>query len=159
MCTMNRTREEREVSHNHYSETTQEQLTSIMNSQEPISTTTCMKLETEAKKKPVQVSLKPIDADDLKSIKKDDPFLYYSIPEVRKAAMVGRHIGVSELGGILDTMNDKGQSESVVKRQTRISFECPLDVCLMDELGLSDDEFEDSDGEEFLEFILAQLNG
>mmetsp|Transcript_43467 Transcript_43467/g.74183 ORF Transcript_43467/g.74183 Transcript_43467/m.74183 type:complete len:137 (-) Transcript_43467:282-692(-) len=108
------------------------------------SISTTLNMETAAKEKPVQVSLKRIDADDLKSIKKDDPFLYYSIPEVRKAAMVGRHIGVSELGGILDTMNDKGQSESVVKRQTRISFECPLDVCLMDELGLSDDEFEDS---------------
>mmetsp|Transcript_43466 Transcript_43466/g.74182 ORF Transcript_43466/g.74182 Transcript_43466/m.74182 type:complete len:137 (-) Transcript_43466:282-692(-) len=108
------------------------------------SISTTLNMETAAKEKPVQVSLKRIDADDLKSIKKDDPFLYYSIPEVRKAAMAGRDIDMSELGGILETMNDKDQTQSTVKRQTRISFECPLDVCLMDKLGLSDDEFEDS---------------
>ena len=63
--------------------------------------------------------------DDLNSIQKQDPFMYYSIPEVRSAKMLMRDIDMSNL-------SPRSQK---VSRSTCISFECHPDLLYEDLLN------------------------
>jgi len=105
--------------------------------------------------------------DDLKSIKQQDPFMYYSIPSVRRAKVLmknemdidtsnlGEHIPrrsrVSTVHGVDDSTNRQEQEEDAqmkVTRSTRISFECHPDLILEDifnEMYLHDDLDDDDD--------------
>ena len=77
------------------------------------------KLMDEKPKK--EVDIKNITSqDDLKSIQKQDPFMYYSIPEVRSARVLMRDIDMSNL-------SPRSQK---VSRSTCISFECHPDLLL-----------------------------
>ncbi len=80
-----------------------------------------------------------LSEDDLKALKKQDPFLYYSIPTVRAAAVrrgsMDTPSSVQQNAG-LDTQSHRRvscpdrieSSPTKVERQTRISFECYSDV-------------------------------
>jgi len=70
-----------------------------------------------------------LNSKNLESLKQADPFLYFSIPVVRTAAIHNREIDFS-------TLHDSYPSR--VERRSRISFECHTDLLmeeLMDELS------------------------
>ena len=84
------------------------------------------------------VDLKYITSlDDLKSIKKEDPFMYYSIPGARKATVLMQAIDLSNLIGagqaVVQDETPQAASQKV-SRSTRISFECHPDLLLADML-------------------------
>ena len=92
---------------------------------------------TDAKPKKT-VDLKYITSlDDLKSIKKEDPFMYYSIPGARRATVLMQAIDLSNLIGARQAVvqDETPQAASQkVSRSTRISFECHPDLLLADML-------------------------
>ena len=92
-------------------------------------------------KKPKRgVDLKNITGpDDLKSIQKQDPFMYYSIPGVREATVLMRDIDTYILlGGAPQGVQEQSAQELAppksqrVRRTTRLSFECHPDLILGD---------------------------
>eukprot|EP00984_Skeletonema_dohrnii_P004603 scaffold1634_cov118-Skeletonema_dohrnii-CCMP3373.AAC.1 len=91
---------------------------------------------------PTEVNVdKSLSAQDLKYLKKRDPFLYYSIPGVRDATIRLEHADVDmhqiAQNGLKRCCHTSFTSEPVakVKRCTRISFECHIDLLLdLDEL-------------------------
>ena len=103
--------------------------------------------------------------DDLQSIKRQDPFMYYSIPGVRSAKMLMNddndidtsNLGVSSLkmrtGSRIpsnmktsrrikndDCWDQQQQSSDKIERSTCISFECYPDLLLEDEDLFDDDD-------------------
>jgi len=83
-----------------------------------------------------KLDIKDITFSDLASLKKSDPFMYYSIPAIRKAVLNGKEVDSSEISmpisdQILRTMRDRS-SKSQVTRQSRMSFECYTDLLLED---------------------------
>ncbi len=89
---------------------------------------------------PCEPELKEIDIsrfspEELQSLKQDDPFLYYSIPAARRAALDLADSDMSEA-----SLRELG----TVKRCTRVSFECHTDLLLDDLMG----DFEDEDYDE-----------
>ena len=83
------------------------------------------------------VDLKYITSlDDLKSIKKQDPFMYYSIPGARKATVLMQEaIDLSNLIGAGQAVQDETpQASQKVSRSSRISFECHPDLLLADNM-------------------------
>ena len=104
------------------------------------------KLMDEKPKK--EVDLGSISLDDLESLKKTDPFMYYSIPQVKRATVLMRNIDMSSLLGPPARAAHQGEAPEVsqkVSRSTRHSFECHPDFFLGDLLwdDLDDDlEFE-----------------
>ena len=98
---------------------------------------------------PVEVDVnKALSAQDLQSLKKRDPFLYYSIPGVREASVCLKQVDMHQLAqdglkrncascpASIQTVATSDNSATKVKRCTRISFECHTDLLL-------DDLFED----------------
>jgi hypothetical protein len=101
---------------------------------------------------PVEVDVnKALSAQDLQALKKQDPFLYYSIPGVRNAAVRfnadavdmhqlaqdGLRRNCASCPASIQTVATKSEESAKVKRCTRISFECHTDLLLED---LMDDE-------------------
>ena len=125
--------------------------------------------------KPKTIALKNISDKDLKSLKKKDPFSYYSIPGVRSASLLGKDIDTSDLGSCrikgtmscparLQTEKVKAQSSTTVTRSKRISFECHPDLLLEDLVnsdedltGLEDFDLEE-DTEDLLDFFMAKYS-
>ena len=117
----------------------------------PLSTSAVASLTTvptaSADPSPVEVDVnKTLSAQDLRSLKKQDPFLYYSLPGVREASVQKKRVDMHQLAqdGLRRTctscpasiqttaMND---TTAKVKRCTRVSFECAPDLLLGDLLG------------------------
>jgi len=89
------------------------------------------KLTDEKPKK--QVYLKNISAEDLKSLKNEDAFMYYSIPFVRSAELLMKDIDVSNLGASGQAAPGHGAQQSqIVSRSSRISTECHPDLLYED---------------------------
>ena len=78
------------------------------------------------------VDLKNITSlDNLKSIHKQDPFMYYSIPEVQRATVLMQDIDLTNiLGGApaQEAQDETPHASQKVSRSTRISFECHPDL-------------------------------
>ena len=78
------------------------------------------------------VDLKNITSlDNLKSIHKQDPFMYYSIPEVHRATVLMQDIDLTNiLGGApaQEAQDETPHASQKVSRSTRISFECHPDL-------------------------------
>ena len=72
--------------------------------------------------------------DDLKSIKKQDSFMYYSIPGARKATVRMQDIDMANLGATPGhaVQDEAPQISQKVLRSTRVSFECHPDLLLVD---------------------------
>ena len=125
-----------------------------------------IKVPTEPRKPKKQIDLKTVSsANDLKSLQKQDPFLYYSIPGVRRASLLGRDVDTSDLvtSGMARNCiscparleQDKAQQTQTVTRRSCISFECHPDLLLEDMLDDTDDDFAVEDGDEdLLDFFM-----
>ena len=84
---------------------------------------------------PVEIDTSALSAEELQLLRKDDPFLYYSIPAVRRATFRLDEPDLSLL--VLEE-----SSSTIVKRSTRVSVECHTDLLMEDlltELEQEDD--------------------
>ena len=100
-----------------------------------------------------EIDTQKLTEDDLKRLKQKDPFLYFSIPAVRNAALFNKDLDMSSLQGrksqcsSRDTASYPSQIESTpttkVVRRSCISFECHPDLILEDYLdNTADDEYD-----------------
>jgi len=113
---------------------------------EPLLTTTapvCAPEQTE-------IDISNLSAEDLQALKQEDPFLYYSIPSVRRAAL---HLEEPDL-----SRSRLEESATVVKRCTRVSFECHTDLLMADLLGDLDESYDQIELEQ-LEQDFSKLLG
>ena len=98
------------------------------------------------------IDLGNTSSEDLKSMKENDPFMFYSIPGARRATMLNQDIDTSHLDNTIDrrlsvsSCPGRFQSPQVVARSTCISVEAHPDVFLEDAL------LEDVDVEEDFDF-------
>jgi hypothetical protein len=103
-----------------------------------------------------QINMKDLTTkDDLATLKKNDPFMYYSIPAVRDAAYLLEEVDLSNFEKSSIRRNciscpSRMQTEGIsstrtVERRTCISFECHADLLMADFL---DDDDEEDDEEE-----------
>ena len=104
---------------------------------EPVQTTTA-----PCAPEPIEIDISTLSTEDLQSLKQDDPFLYYSIPVVRRAAFSLEEPDIS-------LTNLKGSA--TVKRRTRVSYECHTDL-------LMDDLLEDCEEDEYDQSALKQID-
>ena len=94
------------------------------------------------------INIKALGQLDLESLKKNDPFMYYSIPSVRDADMFLEEIDVSMIdqphpkgrkyctpNRKIDIDDETSSSQSIVARRTCISFECHTDLLMYDILN------------------------
>ena len=105
------------------------------------------------------MDIKELSKEELESLKENDPFMYYSIPGIRMATIFGKDINASDKGALCLHHVSDGQQEpafkkaktasrkstTMVPRQTRKSFEAPMDLgCLLvdNEVDEEDDEFD-----------------
>lgn len=85
-----------------------------------------------------EVDIGDFSAQDLQSLKQDDPFLYYSIPAVQRAAF---NFQEPDMSG----SSFEEPITAPVKRCTKVSFECHPDLLtegLMGDLEGDDDQIE-----------------
>mmetsp|Transcript_41002 Transcript_41002/g.87352 ORF Transcript_41002/g.87352 Transcript_41002/m.87352 type:complete len:122 (+) Transcript_41002:94-459(+) len=94
-----------------------------------------------------------IGEGDLESLRKNDPFLYYSIPAIRRAAMFQRNIDHSNVTALCQGQINRSQSDPLsnsktskkiieVARRSAISFEADPYALMEDFLQ---NEFADGD--------------
>ena len=144
---------------NKSTDTANEEWSEILTITTGSSTTTPLQMRlAPADPTPVEVDVnKALSAQDLQALKKKDPFLYYSIPGVRNAAVRfnanavdmhqlaqdGLRRNCASCPASIQTAAATSVEESAkVKRCTRISFECHTDLLLED---LMNDDGEDID--------------
>lgn len=86
-----------------------------------------------------------LKSEDLETLKEEDPFMYYSIPEVRRAVFAGRDV-------------DLTTAAPVVKRRSAISYES-ADLPDLDLLQEAYDEMDESssDDESFMDMIFSSM--
>ena len=86
----------------------------------------------ESSQKKVIVDTKHLNAQDIKTLKKQDPFLYYSLPSsVRRNA--GRNTDMDYMSSPLIGKSSTPTPTTKVERRSCISFECHTDLVLEDE--------------------------
>ena len=96
---------------------------------------------------PTQVDVrKSITEQDLESLKKQHPFLYYSIPGVRDATVLLEHTDLHQVAQ--NGLQTSRTSEPVAKVQRcrRLSFECHPDLMLRDLIMENDNDTHDDMG-------------
>ncbi|KAL3782404.1 hypothetical protein HJC23_005452 [Cyclotella cryptica] len=110
-----------------------------------------------------QESAKELPLQDLALLKKEDPFLYYSIPYVRNAVLLDKDVELSsatsrysnsELTGIIN-------QHFTATRQSCLTFEFHSSKLMEDLIDLNSDDFEfdeDDEQEDDLYSYLAQLD-
>ena len=76
-------------------------------------------------KQPKVINVNHLNEDELKLLKKHDPFLYYSIPAVKKATN-GKPIDHTEV--IREAARSSGSG--MISRKTRVSTECAPSMLL-----------------------------
>ena len=105
-----------------------------------------------------KIDISKLNEDELKKLKTQDPFLYYSIPGVRAATIQSnRSVDMSSLhGGIIPRRAScPSRIESTptkVERRSSISFECHPDLLLE---NLEDDDELDVDFDEMFDKMLC----
>ncbi|KAL3796553.1 hypothetical protein HJC23_009684 [Cyclotella cryptica] len=87
-------------------------------------------VKTFHEKRPKQIDVRLMSSSDLSSLKEKDPFMYFSIPTVRSAAINGNDVDLKAMKD--DAISSKVPSR--YERKTCISFES----CLIPELEDSD---------------------
>ncbi len=119
--------------------------------------------EASSQKQKVIVDTRHLNAQDLKTLKKQDPFLYYSLPSsVRRNA--GRNKDMDYMPSPLTigkstSMPTTMMTSTKVERRSCISFECHTDLVLEDE-WLNDADAAVNEGSEVevdFDSILDQL--
>ncbi|KAL3799797.1 hypothetical protein HJC23_010447 [Cyclotella cryptica] len=117
-----------------------------------------------------QLEMTYVTSSDLAALKRNDPFMYYSIPSVKNAALhckdvsvplvdvpSRRHASFSEIKS-----KDNALTKCVVTRQRRLSMECHPDL-LMEEMladanfmaSLSQSESANDPEDDLYDFLLA----
>lgn len=105
---------------------------------------------------PLEVDISNLTAEDLQAMKEHDAFLYYSIPSVRRAQLRLQDVDMSRLEQEDDLSIQRQRrssssriestpSNTTVKRQTRVSFECHTDLLMEDLLGEFEEQFSEED--------------
>jgi hypothetical protein len=102
------------------------------------------------------ICTKDLTSKDLADLKETDSFMYYSIPSVRKAAILGK----DEAQAL--SLENEGSVPQIVTRQSRISFEFHSDILIEDLLLQGTENLEASSGsdgeeEDFFDLYLAML--
>ena len=82
-----------------------------------------------SKKPKSELHISNMNAHELESLKLQDPFMYYSIPSVRRATVLMNEVDSSDL---------KCSDSSKVTRKSSITFECHPDLLLEDVLWVYD---------------------
>ena len=99
----------------------------------------------EVKKTQAQaIDVRDLSEEELQSLRKEDPFMYYSIPAIRMATIYGKDIDPSDKVALCcSNLSSDGQQEpaskrtkstysnrskTTVLRRTRISFEAPMNL-------------------------------
>ena len=97
----------------------------------------------EVKNHTQAIDIKDLSEDDLQSLRKEDPFMYYSIPAIRMATIYGNDIDDKVASLCCSNLSSDGQQEpaskrtkstysnrskTTVLRRTRISFEAPMNL-------------------------------
>ena len=86
---------------------------------------------------PKVINVKQLNEDELIQLKKQDPFLYYSIPAVKKAKLTNcKPIDHNEV--LKEASMSSGSG--MVSRRTRVSTECAPSMLLDDLMMLIDEE-------------------
>ncbi|KAL7516958.1 hypothetical protein ACHAWX_001925 [Stephanocyclus meneghinianus] len=93
-----------------------------------------------------QIEVTSLNSSDIDSLKTNDPFMYYSIPAARNAAMKGQEVDPSLLHAYApsstpDTETRTGKASKIsckIRRQRRVSTECHPDLLLDQTLCNSD---------------------
>ena len=95
-------------------------------------------------------------SSDLSDLKKKDAFMYYSIPAMKKARMMGRDLDITDMA--LTPAN--ATTSAIVERQTRISFESSdidiegiLDVMAQSEAGFGEQNGSGQGDDLFMSFF------
>lgn len=98
-----------------------------------------------------QINIKKFSANELNSLKERDPFMYYSIPAVRRDTLLFKDTVAIRTKGSGDDL-----SPQLVKRQSRISFECHTDLIMEEIMQALKDEREvgNIDSDDSLEYFL-----
>jgi len=131
--------------------------------QRGIAVPTLSKNLTLARKRQTEIDTKTLDADGLKRLEKNDPFMYHSIPAVSSASRFGDEVDLKEvqqpsrstikrsMGSCPAKMMSFASSQSdsavarseatTVKRRTRISHEVHVSLLTI----IDDDEDDDND--------------
>ena len=101
--------------------------------------------DSEVKTQAQAIDVKDLSEEDLQSLRKEDPFMYYSIPAIRMATIYGKDIDPSDKVALccsnLSSSDDQqepaskrtrstysNRSRTTVLRRTRISFEAPMNL-------------------------------
>ena len=114
------------------------------------SQTSCKRIKTVHTKETKTIDMNKISStNDLKSVRKDDPFMYFSIPQVRRAEMLLKDVDTVSLGVRSSASSRPSRlmkkplsaSPHKVTRKSRISFETDL-FNLIVEGGLMEEEEE-----------------
>ena len=119
---------------------------------------TATTVEEHSPKKAKVIDTAHLKEEDLKALKKEDPFLYYSIPGVRAATIQSnRSVDMSSLhGGVIHRRAScPSRIESTptkVERRSSISFECHPDLLLE---NLEDDDELDVDFDDMFDKMLC----
>ena len=88
---------------------------------------------------PKVINVKELNEDELKLLKKQDPFLYYSIPAVKKAKLANvKPIDHTEVLRLKEAARSSGSG--MISRRTRVSTECAPSMLLDDLILLIDEE-------------------
>lgn len=91
-----------------------------------------------AKEKKAELDLRNLSEDDLASLQRSDPFLYYSIPTVEKSKLTMKNIDHSAL---LASLRRLPQASQVVPRKTQVATECHATTAIEDLLAMDDETF------------------
>ena len=87
---------------------------------------------------PKVINVKQLNEDELIQLKKQDPFLYYSIPTVKKAKLTNSCKPIDHTEVLKEAARLSGSG--MVSRRTRVSTECAPSMLLDDFLMLLIDE-------------------
>ena len=79
-------------------------------------------------KEPKVINVNQLNEDELKLLKKQDPFLYYSIPAVKKAVNAINCKPIDHTEVIRETARTSGSG--MISRKTRVSTECAPSMLL-----------------------------
>ena len=131
--------------------------TSTSSTEQEVQTTLIAPVPTQ-EPEPLEVDISNLTAEDLQAMKEHDAFLYYSIPSVRRAQLRLQDVDMSRLEQEDDLSMIQRQkrsssssriestpSNTTVKRQTRLSFECHTDLLMEDLLGEFEEQFSEED--------------
>eukprot|EP00984_Skeletonema_dohrnii_P017664 scaffold8099_cov79-Skeletonema_dohrnii-CCMP3373.AAC.5 len=92
-----------------------------------------------------EIDLRRMDEQDVKSLQKSDPFMYYSIPGVLQASLRHNDVNYSDIASLSHAHpSNQGEDDtSKVSRRTRFSFECHPGVLMEDLMGELGQELDD----------------